>query len=80
MHHIVSKNPVMGMKILSTVEMSKTDVATCIKKHNNNNKSLKFKSDQTEGLEHRVIKKSGRKKAKKTSSKNEVMERREANT
>ena len=25
------KNPVMGMKILSTVEMSETDVATCIK-------------------------------------------------
>ena len=39
------KNPVMGMKILSTAEMSETDVATCIKKHNNNNTSLKFKSD-----------------------------------
>ena len=25
------KNSVMGMKILSTVEMSETDVATCIK-------------------------------------------------
>ena len=49
------KNPVMSMKILSTAEMSETDVATCIKKHNNNNTSLKFKSYQTEVLEHRVI-------------------------
>ena len=34
-----------------------------LKKHNNNNTSLKFKSYQTEVLEHRVIKKAGRKKA-----------------
>ena len=54
----------MGMNILSTADMSETDVSTCIKKHNNNNTSLKFKSYQTEGLEHRVIKKVGRKKAK----------------
>ena len=54
----------MSTKIISTVEMSETDVATCIKKHKNNNTSLKFKSYQTEGLEHRVIKKVGRKKAK----------------
>ena len=55
----------MGMNILSTADMSETDVSTCIKKHNNNNTSLKFKSYQTEGLEQRVIKKAGRKKAKK---------------
>ena len=53
----------MGTKILSTADMSETDVATCIKKHKNNNTSLKFKSYQTEVLEHRVIKNSGRKKA-----------------
>ena len=37
----------MGMKILSTADMSEIDVATCIKKIHNNNTSLKFKSDHT---------------------------------
>ena len=58
----------MGMKMVSTDDMSARSVITCIQAVNKNNTRSKFQEEHTELLEQLVINGKGKKQSQKNSN------------